>query len=229
MANNVSTTSRQLLFIVILFLLEPGVHHAQTHIMTLGVFHFEYPNLDVVKTAKEDQISVLDETYQSEIMAINSVLASWNPDYIAVEFRSDYQPVIDSLYASYLAGKYEPGINEVYQLGFRIGKMCGLDKIYCVDNPGRHYDSMLDLFSDSARLAAFEHYYLTYKRAGTLEEDYKVNSITEALIRMNRPEFIQKRLSPYLTHPFGYEELEGDFTGVDFESGRWFNRNQHLP
>jgi hypothetical protein len=29
----------------------------------------------------------------------------------------------------------------------------------------------------------------------------------------------------YLLHPFKYEENPGDFTGVDFETGRWYNRN----
>ena len=39
----------------------------QAKVMTLGVFHFEYPNLDAVKTEKKDQISVLEEPYQSHM------------------------------------------------------------------------------------------------------------------------------------------------------------------
>ena len=32
----------------------------------------------------------------------------------------------------------------------------------------------------------------------------------------------------YLKVPFKYEEKEGDFTGVDFETGRWFSRNLRI-
>ena len=47
----------------------------KTKIMTLGVFHFAYHNLDRVKTAEKDQISVLDEPYQSQIAAIAKAIA----------------------------------------------------------------------------------------------------------------------------------------------------------
>ncbi|MFP4557823.1 MAG: DUF5694 domain-containing protein, partial [Bacteroidales bacterium] len=39
---------------------------------------------------------------------------------------------------------------------------------------------------------------------------------------------IKERLSTYLLNPFKYEEKSGDFTGVDFETGRWFNRNLRI-
>ena len=32
----------------------------------------------------------------------------------------------------------------------------------------------------------------------------------------------------YLLNPFKYEEKPGDFTGADFETGRWFNRNLRI-
>ena len=71
----------------------------RTRVMTLGVFHFSYPNLDRVKTEKSDQISILEEPYQSEIVSICKAIEEFKPTIIAVEARPDRQHLIDSLYS----------------------------------------------------------------------------------------------------------------------------------
>lgn len=52
--------------------------------MTLDVFHSAYPNLDAVKTRDKDIISVLEEPYQSEIIAISKALSDYKPTIIAI-------------------------------------------------------------------------------------------------------------------------------------------------
>lgn len=199
-------------------------------VMTLGVFHFAYPNLDAVKTSKSDQISVLEEPYQSEILAICKAIKEFQPNKIAIELDPKHQDYIDSLYLLYQSGSFSLKKSETYQLGFRIGKDLGLNKIYCVNDWGRHYSNMESLFNDSARLANFENYHSKfqdsiYKRPLKSE---KVTSIINELEKSNNPEYIKDRLSGYLLNPFKYEEQLGDFTGVDFETGRWFNRNLRI-
>ncbi|PKO96850.1 MAG: hypothetical protein CVU12_03715, partial [Bacteroidetes bacterium HGW-Bacteroidetes-7] len=56
----------------------------------------------------------------------------------------------------------------------------------------------------------------------------KISNIIDALYEANNPDRIKERLATYLLHPFKYEENEGDFAGVDFESGRWYNRNLRI-
>ncbi|MBS4036149.1 MAG: hypothetical protein KGZ85_16925 [Ignavibacterium sp.] len=198
--------------------------------MTLGVFHFAYPNLDAVKAVDKDKISVLEEPYQSEIIAISRAISDFNPTIIAVEWTPDNQPVIDSLYLQYKADRFALGKNEIHQLGFRIGKHLNLDKIYYVDDWGRHYENIDAIFNDSVRLSKFEDYYLHSGDTiyGLSDFAGKVNSIIDELYERNRPEYIKERLAVYLLHPFKYEEQPGDFTGVDFESGRWYNRNLRI-
>ena len=133
---------------------------AQTKIMTLGVFHFDYPNLDAVKTADKDKISVLEEPYQSEIIAISNAICDFNPTIIAIEWTPDKQPVIESQYSQYKADIFDLKKNEIYQLGFRIGKLLYLDNIYCVNDRGRHYENIEAIFIDSVRLSEIEHYYV---------------------------------------------------------------------
>ena len=92
----------------------------QTKIMTLGVFHFAYPNLDAVKTDEKDQISVLDEPFQLEIIAIAKALKEFNPTIIAVESTPDNQSLQDSLLVLYQQGLRTLRRNETEQLGFRL-------------------------------------------------------------------------------------------------------------
>jgi hypothetical protein len=202
----------------------------KTEVMTLGVFHFAYPNLDAVKTDEKDQISVLDESYQSEIIAITKAIKEFNPTIIAIEILPQRQPGIDSLYSLYRSYNWELGKNEVYQLGFRLGRKLNISKIYCVDDPGRHYDNLTEIFGDSIRLSSFEQYYFSSPDSAyeLPKPKGKVKSIIDALLNGNDPIQIKERLATYLLHPFKYEEKPGDFTGVDFESGRWYNRNLRI-
>jgi hypothetical protein len=202
----------------------------KTEVMTLGVFHFAYPNLDAVKTDEKDQISVLDEPYQSEIIAIIKAIKEFKPTIIAVEMLPQRQPVIDSIYSLYKSYNWVLGKNEVYQLGFRLGRKLNISKIYCVDDPGRHYDNLTEIFGDSIRLAKFEQYYFDSPDSAyeLPKPKGKVKSIIDALLNGNDPIQIKERLATYLLHPFKYEEKPGDFTGVDFESGRWYNRNLRI-
>ncbi len=199
-------------------------------VMTLGTFHFAYPNLDVVKTGKDDQINVLKEPWQSEIVSMAKAIQAFQPTIIMVERHPSQQLRTDSIYQEYLAGRHTLGKGEIDQLGYRIAAGMNLEKVYCVDDMGRHYQEILAIMSDSARLAAFENYYMNppaqHERKNRKRE--KVSSITGELMYINNPEVIQKGLAHYLVHPFLYEEEPGDFTGVDFETGRWFNRNLRI-
>ena len=204
--------------------------HLQTKIMTLGVFHFAYLNLDAVKTEDKDKVSVLDEPFQSEIISISEAVAYYEPTIIAIEATPDQQFMIDSLYALYKKNKFKLGRDEIYQLGFRIGKNLNISVISCVNDWSRHYENIEELFKDSARSAILEEYYLhspdsICRISGASK---KVSSIIDVLAETNESNHIKERLSVYLLNPFKYEEKPGDFTGVDFETGRWFNRNLRI-
>lgn len=222
-----------ILFVLLAFLIsdnsfgQSAEKVSPTPIMTLGVFHFAYHNLDVVKTKKKDMISVLDEPYQSEIRAICKSICEFNPTIIAIEQNPESQLTIDSLYQQYKLGKFQLKKSEVFQLAFRIGKQLNLDKIVCVNNMGKHYKSVESIFNDSIRISKFTDYYNNSHQTKPATNG-KVSSIVKELYEFNRPELIRERLAIYLSHPFKYEEQEGDFTGVDFETGRWYNRNLRI-
>jgi len=208
---------------------QSGTTNPKTKVMTLGVYHFAYHNLDRVKTAEKDMISVLDEPYQSQIASIAKSIEEFKPTIIAIELDPTRQSSVDSLYALYKLGKLAPEKGEVYQLAYRIGKNLNLPKIYCINDWGNHYDNLQTMFKDNARLERFSNYIDSLDKAEGKElYSKKVENIVQELIKLNNPQRIKEDLSSYLTKGFTYEETPGDFTGVDFETGRWFSRNLRI-
>jgi hypothetical protein len=111
-----------------------------------------------------------------------------------------------------------------------LGRNLNLTKIICVNDFGRHYNNITDIFNDSLRAAQFEEYFMKSRETGSglPQEGEKVAGIVDELYRINTPDAIKDGLAVYLSNPFKYEEQPGDFTGVDFETGRWFNRNLRI-
>ncbi|MCK9330505.1 MAG: DUF5694 domain-containing protein [Candidatus Cloacimonetes bacterium] len=225
---NVRTKPFVIISIILLFI---SYLHAkdtpQPKIMTLGVFHFHFPNNDEVKTEENDKISVFEEPFRSEIIDIVNVIKDYKPTIIAIEQTPAKQEKISTEYLSYINHKFDLPANEIYQLGFRIAKNQHLEQIYCIDDFGHYYESINNLFNDSLRYKKFENFFYELKT----EEDRKapkIISIVDELLKLNDPDYIDSRLSVYLTGLFKYEEQEGDFTGVDFETSRWYNRNLRI-
>lgn len=201
-------------------------------VMTLGVFHFTYPNLDAVTTDSKDQISVLDEPYHSQIVAIAKAIEEFKPTIIAVERSPSYQCKLDSLFRLYKDGRFVLGKDEVFQLGFRIGKDLNLPRIYCVDEWGRHYPGITSVFEDTPLAKKFDDFDASSPDSiflsGARGKSGKVESVVDELYSLNRPDNIRKDLSAYLLGSFKFEDKPNDFFGVDFQTGRWFNRNLRI-
>lgn len=204
-----------------------------TEVLTLGVFHFNFPNLDAQKILKSDQIDVLDQKHQDEINTVVDKLSAFKPTIIVIERQSNRQEEVDSLYNLYLQGKYILGRSEQEQIGFRLARKMGLKQLYCVDEWGKFYPEIerVVMGSDSMELVKFIDYYDNNDdrdKAFKYEPVFKTKGILEELERLNNQDNIKKSLGNYLIESFKYESQEGDFFGVDFETNRWFNRNLRI-
>lgn len=202
-------------------------------VLTLGTFHFTFPNLDARAVVDDDRIDVLEPCYQAEIEGIAERLARFAPTVIVIERQPQEQHTIDSLYGAYLVGRHTLSRGEEEQLGFRLAKRFGLRTLHCVDEWGHFTPNIDSLINgmDSIGAQQFEAYFnadpdsaLRSKSTRTLRE----RGILAALRELNDPAHIERSLGDYLIGLFKYEEQEGDFTGVDFETGRWFNRNLRI-
>ena len=218
------------LFLLLLIAVKLNAQKDKTEVLTLASFHFNFPNNDFVQTDQSDQIDVLKPAYQDEIKLIVSKLSEFDPTIIIIECKSSKQNSIDSLFNSYLANRYELKRSEHEQIGFRLAKKKGLKKLYCVDEWGEFNQQVNQVLlgKDSIEEKKFSQYYEKNSDAGLKynpDKIFKSHGILAELIRLNEPENIRKSLGNYLIGPFKYESKEDDFFGVNFETGRWFNRN----
>ncbi|WP_259404509.1 DUF5694 domain-containing protein [Hymenobacter sp. HSC-4F20] len=106
------------------------------------------PHLAQFYKANKPSTDVLTPTRQAELAALLTQVQRFRPEAIMVEELPQEQPRIDSLYALYRQDKLDlntmPGArNEVYQLGFVLGKRLGLERIYCVNSEGGTSQSIL--------------------------------------------------------------------------------------
>jgi hypothetical protein len=206
---------------------------SRTEVMTLGSFHFNFPNLDVKQISKNDQIDVLEPAYQKEIESIVDKIARFKPTIIVIERHPSEQRFTDSIYSQYLNGQYSLKRREEEQIGFRLARRFGLQKLYCVDEWGK-FSPRLDSIvygKDSIEAEKFEAYFTSNPDASKKlirEPIFKTNGILAELRQANDEANIKESLGNYFVGLFKYESKDHDFTGVDFETGRWFNRNLRI-
>ena len=102
----------------------------KAEVMLFGVFHFANPGLDVVNV---DQMNVMTPENQEYLSELASRIAEFKPTVILLEFNPEKTPAMQREYQQYLEGKLELGSNEIYQLGFRIGKLACAEAIHSFD------------------------------------------------------------------------------------------------
>ena len=200
-------------------------------VLLLGTFHFNFPNLDVVQTASDDKIDVLLPVYQKEIEMIIEKLLKFKPTKIAIEKPPAMQSKVDSMYQQYLSGDYQLDRSEIDQIGFRLAKVMDIQKLFCVDEMGNFTENINNILKDQAsdEYKSFYEYFsiktAIWKESNVDTPIFKTNGILAELIRLNSEERVKKSLGYYISVLFKYEQNPNDFIGVDFETGRWFNRN----
>ena len=207
----------------------------QIKVVTLGSFHFDFPNLDVKKTDNEDQIDVLEPEYQKEIELIVDKLEKFKPTIIVIEQRPEHQEKYDSLYTHYIDGEHQLTRDEEQQIGFRLAKRLDLKQLYCVDAWGADYEDVKQLFEGTDSISKQKFMDFFYNHPDSLlnpyrneKEVFKTKGILAELKRINDDDRIAKTLGYYLVGVFKYETPENDQFGVDFTTGWWFNRNLRI-
>lgn len=208
-------------------------HTSKIEVMTLGTFHFHFPNLDAIQIDTGDQIDVLESKHQKEIEMITDKISGFKPTLIVIERQPSEQRLTDSAFNEYMLGNYKLKRNEGEQIGFRLAKKMGIKKLHCVDEWGVFNEKINNIISglDTIEAKKFENYFYGNPDSAKRfipEPVYKSKGILAALREANEDIRIKKDFGNYLIGLFKYESVPFDFTGVDFETGRWFNRNLRI-
>jgi hypothetical protein len=99
-------------------------------VMILGTYHFANPGRDVHNVTAAD---VFTDQRQSELEAVTAGLARFGPTLVAVEWPAQQA---DERYAEYVDDSLAPSRNEVVQLGFRLARTQGLERVHGIDVKG---------------------------------------------------------------------------------------------
>lgn len=201
----------------------------------VGTFHFDGASGDVYKTTK---VNMKTAEKQKELYDLVRRLAAASPDRVFVEWTPDRQGYVDTTYQLYLQNEFEPGNNEVYQVGYRLGKALKLPRIYCAGATGEfEYDTVAayaaqhhqaDMLSDlnhpkdstakliSARIGAIYSYY----------QSPPGQTLTDVIISNNTPEVIASGADLY---NLVYARVgDGqDYPGADLAS-EFYKRDMHI-
>ena len=212
---------------------------ASSDLMILGTFHFANPGLDTYKPQYD--INIFSEKSQKELREVLDVVKKFAPTKIAVEWRASSQQRLDSLYGEYLKGNFELKSNEIYQIGFRLAKELGHQKIYAVDAPVKRnllgmsdeeYNNKKNYFLQKApqemlmREQTINNTFMSlYAKGDKLKTEV---SLLDYFRVLNDPYAVQNSHGHYLIGDFKMGEGEkGDYFGADAAMW-WYNRNLRI-
>ena len=205
-------------------------------IMILGSSHLANPGMDGSNPKIDD---VLAPKRQAEIEQLVKQLREFKPTKLAFEMDFSQNAEANATYQDYLKGTYELKRHESDQIGFRLAKLMGHPKIYCVDYWPEH-DPILEKIDDHltdrstfAKKHNQEHLFGTHPGSpgkvtrdadGTVWiEPEKYEPITDMYIRLNQPKRSRASQRAYLHD--ARIGLDDQYPGANWLAHSWYARN----
>lgn len=189
-------------------------------VMIVGSYHMSNPGRDVSNIKADD---VLAEKRQKEIVEFVALIKKFKPTRIAVE-EPTTNDKLNERYAGYLKDNYTLTANETDQIGFRLAKELGQQKVYTIDWQGRFdVDAVLASAAANNQTAVSDGIMNKFKSFGTtFAELMKTATITELFRYLNDEKSIDEKHRPYLT---GVRVgKDADYAGADLAT-EWYERN----
>lgn len=152
----------------------------------LGSFHFQGSTADLLGNSLPD---VQSEKRQKEIEAIVEALARFRPTKIAVEYPVGHAKIQEA-YQAYLKGERPLGDGETEQIGFRLARRLGHDRIHPVDHKlDMDFDAVLKAVEKYGQKSLFEQAFgLGKQYVGEAQHLIDSSTVGAALRLMNEPQ-----------------------------------------
>ena len=208
-----------------------GKHKAKA--MVLGIFHFSNPQLDTYNP--KFPFDIFAEKRQDELEVLLDKIAKYKPTKILLEVnRIKRDSITNEQFQKYLKNEFsiEEESGEDYQIGFKLAKKLGHNKIYCSDALAEWFGVELDWdnYDEDAYLKSKGQYEKAnrydFESLYELEDSLKtVHTLTEHFIMLNTPSNRLKDHQAYLT--FILEGAGDNYLGAD-NVGRWYRRNLRI-
>ncbi|MEO0557821.1 MAG: DUF5694 domain-containing protein [Bacteroidota bacterium] len=199
---------------------QPDETPEPVQVMVVGTFHFDNPNLDIVKTEGRDMMT---PEMQAQITEVVDALAAFEPTAIAIERTPARAARYDSLYAAYRAGTHALHDSEDQQLGFRLADRFGHDGLLAIDHRGSFpFEPVLEYAQEKD--PAFMTWFVETRARMEDEENARdsTQTLRDILRAMNQPDEVDESHTPYLRIA---AVGGGDtYVGADVLSA-WYDRN----
>ncbi|MBO9674571.1 MAG: hypothetical protein J7577_14070 [Sphingobacteriaceae bacterium] len=207
-------------------------------VLLLGTFHFAGEKVDENTTPENLRINMLGDERQRQIQRLAKRLSAFRPTKIAIEVSPAREKYYDSLYAEYklghkLVGKGIDTADETFQLGFRLAKMLGKEKLYPIDaQPFRFklspQDSVLTFEKfNNQRDTSYAYWQKKYDSEKRFQDTLKVRlPLNEYLQYLNAPEKRASSIGMWLITTKKGDNLHP--IGADGFITRYFNRNVRI-
>lgn len=196
---------------------QPATKKAQ--VMVLGVYHFNNPNQDYVKTSVDDHLS---DKRQKEILEVVELLSRFKPTKIILEAVEGVSPVAQN-YDAYLKGQYKLAANERDQIGFRLAKQFNHKQVYAADHKlDMDVGAVIQAAQESNNRAFLDEFQKVMAEVQDFEKRKATMTVREILIVMNDPNLLQRAGAIYLQ--MARVRSGEKFVGADVVAG-WYQRN----
>ena len=196
-------------------------------VLLVGTFHLASPGRDLHNPEFDDMLA---PRRQAEIEALAQRLGDFRPTAVAVEWFSEDAPILDERYRAYCSGEYDLTASESEQVGFRVARAAGIERLLPIDADGEWYDPAVeDLTAKHDDLAERWRAMFEDGERDTLAFNEVVarGTVGEAMRWLNTPESRRDNLGGYLTHNLWINEPPDELVGAGMVSG-WFLRNMRI-
>jgi len=193
----------------------------KAQVMMLGLFHFNNPSKDVAKTKSFDVLSDESQTY---LQKLAENIQKFKPTKVLLEYDKKNQEMIQQRYDNYLHGEYQLGINEIYQIGFRVAKLAGHKTTYSFDERNVHWQGgPLFEYMKADGKDINDKFKGLIKQVETTHNDYfEKLSLKEVLLKFNEKEMDD--FNKYLYVVTNDAHQKDKFIGAN-ASASWWHRN----
>ena len=201
----------------------------KAQVLVVGTFHFDYPNLDVVKILDENKIDVLLEPKKTELTEVIDYIKTFKPTKIALEAFPSWNAT--EKLKKYKNGGYRNERDERYQIAMRLATELDLDTLYSIDAESfdpeiekldsTYYQRLIKDFDFESKDNYQKMYRDFYDYSNTIVT--KMNML-DYFKYINSKEFHKVEYGGYLIGDFKLD----NFRGADILSIWWYNRNLRI-
>ncbi|MBQ4914203.1 hypothetical protein J8L85_07130 [Maribacter sp. MMG018] len=202
-------------------------------VLNFGTFHFGYTP-DANKTEFDEQ----SEEAQKEIREISKMLAEFKPTIICIENLPKYNDEINKAYQEFLS---DPAIlntnyGESSMIGFDVGRLSHVKKIYGIDNHMGYNYSVGDFIENSpdlensidpkTYLQLTNEPFKEYPEIAKREKNYDQLSLLEKLKLINEPVHLDYSINTNADKLL-YVGIDDGFEGAD-NAALFYHRNMKI-